>query len=79
MQPQEALGVFADELDRRFQGFAESERSKLIDVMNWEDKLLNQYIEKNRLVEWVRATFEAAQIEVDNTADAATRAGASAE
>ncbi|KAK9445626.1 nuclear pore complex subunit Nup133 [Metarhizium brunneum] len=78
MPPQEALGVFTDQLDSRFQGFSENEQSKLLDAMNWEDKLLNQYIEKNRLVEWVRATFEAAQIEVENTADEATRTGASA-
>lgn len=79
MQPQEALGVFTDDLDHRFHSFAENEQSKLIDAMNWEDKLLNQYIEKNRLVEWVRATFEAAQLEVENTADEATRTGASAD
>lgn len=79
MQPQEALGVFTEQLDRRFQGFSESEQSKLIDAMKWEDRLLNQYIEKNRLVEWVRATFDAAQDEVEITADDATRAGASAE
>lgn len=78
MPPQEALGVFTDQLDSRFQGFSENEQSKLLDAMNWEDKLLNQYIEKNRLVEWVRATFEAAQIEVENTADEATRTGAAA-
>lgn len=79
MQPQEALGVFTEDLDRRFHGFAESERNKLIDAMNWEDKLLNQYMEKHRLAEWVKATFEAAQVEVENVADEATRAGASAE
>ncbi|KHN96964.1 nuclear pore complex subunit Nup133 [Metarhizium album ARSEF 1941] len=79
MPPQEALGVFTDQLDSRFQGFAESEQSKLTEAMKWEDKLLGQYIEKNRLVEWLRATFEAAQIEVENTVDEATRAGASAD
>ncbi|KAK2612338.1 hypothetical protein QQS21_001602 [Conoideocrella luteorostrata] len=79
MQPQEALGVFTEQLDRRFQGFAESEQSKLIEAMNWEDKLLNQYIEKNQLVKWVKETFDTAQIEVENTADEVTRAGASAE
>ncbi|KAG5980232.1 hypothetical protein E4U55_004255 [Claviceps digitariae] len=79
MQPQEALGVFTEQLDRRFQSFSESERSKLIDAMNYEDKLLSQHIEQNRLVEWVETTFHAAQIEVENTADEATRAGASAE
>ncbi|KAG5999685.1 hypothetical protein E4U54_001726 [Claviceps lovelessii] len=79
MQPQEALGVFTEQLDRRFQSFSEDEQSKLINAMNYEDRLLKQHIEKNRLVEWVEATFEAAQIEVENTADEATRAGASAE
>ncbi|OAA42126.1 nuclear pore complex subunit Nup133 [Metarhizium rileyi] len=79
MQPQEALGVFTDQLDRRFQGFAENEQSKLVDAMKWEDKLLSQYIEKNRLVDWVRATFEAAQIEVETSVDEATRTGAVAD
>ncbi|GAO18091.1 hypothetical protein UVI_02059750 [Ustilaginoidea virens] len=79
MQPHEALGVFTEHLDRRFQGFAESERSKLLDAMNWEDKLLSQHMDKNRLADWVRATFDAAQIEVENTADEATRAGAAAD
>ncbi|KAG6027338.1 hypothetical protein E4U41_000956 [Claviceps citrina] len=79
MPPQEALGVFTEQLDGRFQGFSEVERSKLLDAMSWEDRLLSQHIEKNRLVDWVRATFDAAQIEVENTADEATRAGVSAE
>ncbi|KAG6002930.1 hypothetical protein E4U21_002495 [Claviceps maximensis] len=79
MQPQEALGVFTEQLDRRFRSFSESEQSKLIEAMNYEDRLLKQHIEKNRLVSWLESTFEAAQVEVENTADEATRAGISAE
>lgn len=72
MQPQEALGAFSEQLDGRFDSFAESERSKLLEAMNSEDRLLKQYIDKNRLAEWLRATFEAAQVEVETAADEAT-------
>ncbi|PNY27481.1 Nucleoporin [Tolypocladium capitatum] len=77
-QPQEVLGVFTGSLDRRFRKFAESEQAKLIEVMRWEDKTLNQYMEKSRLAKWVRAAFDKAQSEVQDDADEATRAGASA-
>lgn len=46
--------------------------------MKWEDKILNQYVEKNRLSEWLRTTLEAAQVDVNNVADEATKAGAAA-
>jgi nuclear pore complex protein Nup133 len=36
-------------------------RTKLIDAMHHEDKILTQYIEKNRLTEWERTALEAAQ------------------
>lgn len=72
------LGAFTDGLDRRFQSFTQSEQAKLIESMRWEDKMLTQYMEKNRLAEWVRTTFDAAQVEVRNLVDAATMAGASA-
>ena len=66
MQPHEALGVFTEELDMRFQGFSRTEQGKLMDAMTWEDKQLGQNMLKNRLAEWLRATFEAAQVEVEN-------------
>ncbi|KAL6907069.1 Non-repetitive/WGA-negative nucleoporin C-terminal domain-containing protein [Trichoderma evansii] len=61
MLPQDALGAFAEHVDRRFHDFEAGMKTKLIDAMNHEDKLLNQYIEKNRLTEWVRTALEVAQ------------------
>ncbi|KAL7948910.1 Non-repetitive/WGA-negative nucleoporin C-terminal domain-containing protein [Trichoderma barbatum] len=61
MSPQDALGAFTEQLDHRFRDFEAGMRSKLIDAMHTEDKLLTQYIEKNRLTEWERTALEAAQ------------------
>lgn len=61
MSPKEALGAFTEHVDRRFRDFEAGMRTKLIDAMHYEDKLLNQCIEKNRLTEWVRTALEAAQ------------------
>ncbi|KAF4966854.1 hypothetical protein FSARC_5511 [Fusarium sarcochroum] len=73
MSPHEALGAFTESLDRRFRDFEASFRAKLIEVMKHEDKLLHQFIEKNRLGEWVRTTLEAARVEVDSSLDTATK------
>lgn len=76
MEPQESLGVFSETLDRRFQNFAEGEQAKLVEAMRWEDKVLAQYMEKNRLAQWVRSTYETAQAEVAAAEQAArARAG----
>ncbi|KAH7149505.1 Nup133 N terminal like-domain-containing protein [Dactylonectria estremocensis] len=76
LQPQEALGSFTDHLDRRFRDFDTTFQSKLSDAMKYEDKILHQYIEKNRLSEWVRTTLEAARDEVNKIMDDATKVGA---
>ncbi|KAJ4157189.1 hypothetical protein NW754_008834 [Fusarium falciforme] len=76
LSPQEALGSFTENLDRRFRDFDTSFRAKLIDAMKYEDKLLHQYIEKNRLNEWARTTLEAARAEVDSNMDDATKSAA---
>ncbi|KAM5352357.1 hypothetical protein ACJ41O_005080 [Fusarium nematophilum] len=73
LSPQEALGSFTEHLDRRFRDFDTSFRSKLIDAMKYEDKLLHQYIEKNRLSKWVHTTLDAARVEVDSALDDATK------
>lgn len=64
MLPQDALGAFTEHVDRRFHDFEAGMKTKLIDAMNHEDKLLNQYIEKNRLTEWIRTALEVAQNQV---------------
>lgn len=51
----------------------------MIDAMKHEDKLLHQYIEKNRLTEWLPTTLEAARVEVDATLDDATKNAVSTE
>ncbi|KAF4125800.1 nuclear pore complex protein Nup133 [Geosmithia morbida] len=66
MPPNEAKGAFTDALDRRFGDFDADFQTKLRDAMKWEDKMLTQYVERNRLSEWVRTTYEAAQVEVQN-------------
>ncbi|KAL5584971.1 hypothetical protein FOVSG1_014360 [Fusarium oxysporum f. sp. vasinfectum] len=73
LSPNEALGAFTENLDRRFRDFEASFRTKLIDIMKHEDKILHQHVEKNRLGEWVRTTFEAARAELDSTLDNATK------
>jgi nuclear pore complex protein Nup133 len=47
MLPKDALGAFTEHVDRRFHDFEAGMKTKLIDAMNHEDKVLNQYIEKN--------------------------------
>ncbi|KAF4344707.1 nuclear pore [Fusarium beomiforme] len=76
LSPHEALGAFTENLDRRFRDFEASFRAKLIDIMKHEDKVLHQYVEKNRLGEWVRTTFEAARAELDSMLDSATKSAA---
>ncbi|KAL6921765.1 hypothetical protein ACHAPO_006942 [Fusarium lateritium] len=71
--PKEVLGAFTDNLDRRFRDFEASFRTKLIEVMKHEDKLLYQFVEKNRLGQWVHTTFEAVRVELDRTLDTATK------
>jgi nuclear pore complex protein Nup133 len=65
MTPRDALGAFTEQLDRRFRDFDASMRTKLIDCMHHEDKLLTQHIEKHRLTEWLRTALEAAQAQHD--------------
>ncbi|PHH84997.1 hypothetical protein CDD83_1065 [Cordyceps sp. RAO-2017] len=77
VEPQEVLGVFTETLDRRFQNFADNEQAKLVEAMRWEDKVLAQYMEKNRLSKWVQTAYETAQTEVESLAEEAARRGSS--
>ncbi|KAF7547108.1 hypothetical protein G7Z17_g7966 [Cylindrodendrum hubeiense] len=79
LSPQEALGSFVDHLDRRFRDFDTTFQSKLSEAMKYEDKILHQYIEKNRLADWVPTTLNAARVEVNGLLDDATKAGAAIE
>lgn len=73
LSPKEALGAFTENLDRRFRDFEPSFRTKLVDIMKHEDKVLHQYLEKNRLGSWVHSTFDAARTELDSNLDTATK------
>lgn len=64
MAPKEALGAFAEELDRRYREIGTDFQSKMIDGMKAEDKTLKQYIDKHRLSDWVRTALETAQSEI---------------
>jgi nuclear pore complex protein Nup133 len=73
LSPKEALGAFTENLDRRFRDFETSFRTKLLDIMKHEDKILHQFLEKNRLGSWVHSTFDAARTELDSNLDTATK------
>lgn len=76
MVPLEAQGAFTDKLDRRFRDFDSDFQIKLKDAMKWEDRMLLQYLEKNRLAEWLPTALKTASLQVQEEADAATMAGA---
>ena len=61
IKPSDALGVYTDSLDRRFDGMDDSFRHKLMDAMKAEDSKLKTYIDKARLDEWYKTTLEAAE------------------
>jgi nuclear pore complex protein Nup133 len=79
LPPTEAIGAFSGDLDRRFQDFDASFQAKMSDAMKWEDKALQQHIDKHRLLEWARTTFETAQVGVASELDEATQKRASGE
>ncbi|KAF7550879.1 hypothetical protein G7046_g7878 [Stylonectria norvegica] len=79
LPPKEAIGTFTEHLDRRFRDFDANFQAKVMDAMKYEDKLLVQYIEKNRLIKWLDATLEVAQVEVENIMDEATKTGAASQ
>ncbi|KAH7326032.1 Nup133 N terminal like-domain-containing protein [Stachybotrys elegans] len=74
--PMDVAGAFTETLDRRFRDFDAGFQNKLLEAMRWEDKLLLQYIEKNRLSEWVLTTFDAARVDMNAQLDNATKEGA---
>ncbi|KAK3937905.1 Non-repetitive/WGA-negative nucleoporin C-terminal-domain-containing protein [Diplogelasinospora grovesii] len=61
VKPSDALGVFTESLDRRFNDLDDSFRNKLLDAMKWEDAKLRSFIEKSQVEAWYRTTLEAAE------------------
>jgi nuclear pore complex protein Nup133 len=74
VKPSDALGVFTESLDRRFDGMDDGFRNKLLDAMRWEDTRLRTFIEKAQLEAWYRTTRECAEKTVAVTYDRLTAA-----
>jgi nuclear pore complex protein Nup133 len=73
MSPHEALGVFTEQLDRRFHNFDADFQAKLKTAMKDEDKVLKKNIESYRLAGWVEQTLEVARSEVNGFVDKVTQ------
>lgn len=69
MKPSEALGVYTDHVDRRFNDMDEAFRAKLIDAMKSEDAKLRTYIEKHQLDSWHRTVVDEAEKSVAHDMD----------
>jgi nuclear pore complex protein Nup133 len=78
MKPSEAVGVFTDHLDRRFNDMDENFRNKLLDAMKWEDSKLRTYIEKHQLDSWHGTVLEEAERTVTREYDLRTQNQAAA-
>jgi nuclear pore complex protein Nup133 len=78
MLPSEALGVYTDTVDSRFNDMEKAFRDRLAESMKWEDSILKKHIEKHRLEQWLRSTAETAAAAIRIMADEATMAGAEA-
>ncbi|GAB1316269.1 Non-repetitive/WGA-negative nucleoporin C-terminal-domain-containing protein [Madurella fahalii] len=76
VRPSEALGVFTESLDRRFDNMDDSFRSKLLDAMRWEDGRLRTFVDKHQLEAWYRTTRECAEKTVAVAYDRLTAAKA---
>ncbi|QBZ56916.1 hypothetical protein PoMZ_01834 [Pyricularia oryzae] len=74
--PSDALGVYTDGLDRRFESMEETVKQKLIEAMAWENTELNKYITKCRLDHWHQTTVREAARMVDVDLDKTTAEGA---
>ncbi|KAK3381272.1 Non-repetitive/WGA-negative nucleoporin C-terminal-domain-containing protein [Podospora didyma] len=74
VKPSDALGVFTDSLDRRFDKMDDTFRHRLLDAMKWEDAKLKEYIEKARLDEWYLTTRRVVEYTVANEYDRITTA-----
>jgi nuclear pore complex protein Nup133 len=74
--PSEALGVYTEKLDSRFEKFEKGYRDKLMDAMRWEDGNLRKHIDKHRLDDWAKDTQKMAEDAVNHRYDDETAEGA---
>ena len=76
VKPSDAVGVYTDHLDHRFNDMEENFREKLLDAMQWEDSVLRKHVEKSQLDKWAQASRDAARNTVNHQVDLLTAAGA---
>jgi hypothetical protein len=76
VKPSDALGVFTDTLDARFDNMEDSYRARMREAMRAEDKVLRAYVDKAQLESWYAATLEAAEMTVARELDEVTAQGA---
>ncbi|KAK3331922.1 Non-repetitive/WGA-negative nucleoporin C-terminal-domain-containing protein [Cercophora scortea] len=79
VKPSEALGVFVDSLDRRFDNMDDGFKNKLLEAMKWEDSKLRIFIEKNQLEKWYQTTRECAENTVESAYHRLTKEKASSQ
>ncbi|KAK0667246.1 putative nucleoporin [Cercophora samala] len=77
VRPSECLGVYTEEVDRRFSNMDEAAQKKIIENMKWEDDELRTYIEKSRADAWYLTTKEYAEKTVTAAFSELTAAGQS--
>ena len=74
--PSEAVGVFTETLDQRFEKLEKGYCERYLEAMRWEDSNLRKHIEKHRLEQWARDTQRLAEDTVDQQYDQQTEEGA---
>ncbi|KAK3350168.1 Non-repetitive/WGA-negative nucleoporin C-terminal-domain-containing protein [Lasiosphaeria hispida] len=74
VRPSDALGVFTESLDRRFDDMDESFRAKLMDAMKAEDTRLRAFVDKAQLESWYRGTRDCAETTVTAAYNRLTKA-----
>ncbi|KAK8044728.1 hypothetical protein PG993_004752 [Apiospora rasikravindrae] len=77
VMPSEALGVYTETLDRRFQKLDKGYGDRYLEAMRWEDSNLKKHVEKHRLEEWAQETRRLAEDTVNQQYDQQTVEGAS--
>ncbi|KAK4676697.1 hypothetical protein QC764_402490 [Podospora pseudoanserina] len=77
VKPSECLGVYTEEVDRRFGNLDEQAQQKILENMKWEDDELRGYVEKARADAWFLTTSEYAEKTVTAAFSELTAAGRS--
>ncbi|KAK8879102.1 nuclear pore complex [Apiospora arundinis] len=76
VMPSEALGVYTETLDQRFQKLEKGYGERYLEAMRWEDSNLKKHVEKHRLEQWAQETRRLAEDTVNQQYDQQTAEGA---